>query len=49
MASRLLPVRVGDVELMIETVRAVGSESTARLVDNGGERGGATATREQER
>lgn len=38
MTSRLLPVRAGDVDLMIETVPAVGSESTSRLVDGAGER-----------
>jgi NTP-dependent ternary system trypsin peptidase co-occuring protein len=36
MASRLLPVRVGEVDLMIETVPAAGSESTSRLEDAGG-------------
>lgn len=36
MASRLLPVRVGEVDLMIEALPAAGSESTSRLEDAGG-------------
>lgn len=38
MASRLLPVRAGDVDLMIETIPAAGSESTSRLVTDAGGR-----------
>lgn len=36
MPTRLLPVRVGGVDLMIEAVPAAGSESTSRLEDVGG-------------
>ncbi|MEU6487358.1 CU044_2847 family protein [Streptomyces sp. NPDC046887] len=35
MARRILPVRVGDVELLVETVPVAGSESTSRLTDAG--------------
>lgn len=31
MASRLLPLRVGDVDLLVETVSVAGSEPTSRL------------------
>ncbi|HEY9371912.1 CU044_2847 family protein [Streptomyces sp.] len=31
MTNRLLPVRVGDVELLVETVPVAGSEPTSRL------------------
>ncbi|MDJ0346187.1 CU044_2847 family protein [Streptomyces sp. H10-C2] len=32
----MLPGRVGDVDLLVETVAAAGSESTSRLQDAGG-------------
>ncbi|MER5472438.1 CU044_2847 family protein [Streptomyces sp. NPDC002935] len=35
MTTRLLPVRVGDVELLVETVPVPGSEPTSRLGDAG--------------
>jgi hypothetical protein len=35
MVSRILPIRVGDVELFMETVPVAGSESTSRLSDAG--------------
>ncbi|WP_225827438.1 CU044_2847 family protein [Streptomyces naphthomycinicus] len=35
MASRILPIRVGDVDLLLETVPVAGSESTSRLSDAG--------------
>ncbi|MEU2062390.1 CU044_2847 family protein [Streptomyces sp. NPDC013455] len=35
MASRILPTRVGDVELFVETIPVAGSESTSRLSDAG--------------
>lgn len=31
MATRTLPVRIGDVDLLVETMPAAGSESTSRL------------------
>ncbi|MFG3020188.1 CU044_2847 family protein [Streptomyces sp. NPDC048254] len=33
MTNRLLPVRVGEVELLVETVPVAGSEPTSRLGD----------------
>jgi hypothetical protein len=35
MSGRLVPMRVGDVELLVETVAVAGSEPTTRLGDAG--------------
>ena len=35
MSGRLVPVRVGEVELLVETVAVAGSEPTSRLGDAG--------------
>ncbi|CAL9399737.1 hypothetical protein SUDANB145_01439 [Streptomyces sp. enrichment culture] len=35
MSNRMLPVRVGDVELLVETVPVAGSEPTSRLGEAG--------------
>jgi hypothetical protein len=35
MAGRVVPVRVGDVEVLVETVLVAGTEPTSRLGDAG--------------
>lgn len=46
--GQLLPVRVGDIELLVETVRVTGTEPTAGRVQRVAEQAGEAFTRAQE-